>query len=286
MRKSLICITTCKRIDALRAIVWDYLDFCTGNDSFSFLVSLDGDDPNVNAFCKNHNIPVLYSKEREGVGLSKNRVLEAYPEFSYYFFIEDDVVLLNPAVFQIHIDVSENSGIPHFSLFSRDRIIDQDGGTKVGEFDVLHARYGSAQFNFFTRKGIDTVGGFDLSFAKIRRFGHTEHSYRFVNAGLCKYPFNIIDQCIDGYMRWTEPGTVTRVKVQKTENRLYRVEADLIAKKNKWQPAKTLSEYVRPNSLDLDAVRRSRFEEVYRSYYIGKVCLLDGLRFIKRLVRG
>ena len=43
-------------------------------------------------------------------------------------------------------------------------------------------------------------------------------------------------------MEWTEPGTVTKIETEKTANRLYPGEARLIAKKNKWQPIKTLSE--------------------------------------------
>ena len=87
MKKSLICITTCNRVSAIKAVIWDYINFCKKNDSFDFLISLDGDDKETVRYCEKHNIPLVYSKVREGVGLSKNRVLKTYSEFDYYFFI-------------------------------------------------------------------------------------------------------------------------------------------------------------------------------------------------------
>ena len=80
------------------------------------------------------------------------------------------MILRNPKVFNIHIKISEESGIPHFSLFKRDRIIGQEAVSKIGQFDILHARYGGAPFNFFL-EGIDVVGGFDISFAKVCGLG-------------------------------------------------------------------------------------------------------------------
>jgi hypothetical protein len=261
------------------------MEFCEKNGAFDFLISLDGDDAKTVGFCRKYNIPIMYSFEREGVGLSKNRVFESYPDYSFYFFIEDDVVLINPSVFQIHIDAANESGIPHFSLFARDRIRDQVNSSTVKSLTVLHAWYGGAPFNFFTRAGINKVGGFDLYFAKLKRFGHTEHSYRFVNAGLCQYPFNILEQCIEGFLEWTEPGTVTKIKVEKTENRLFVGEESLIAEKNKWQPVATLSEYVKPESLDLKLARKSRLRFFYKARYIIRVSFFDQIRRIRKNFR-
>lgn len=283
--RSLICITTCNRSDALRVLVWDYVRFCQTDDRFDLVISLDGDDPNTIAYCHRHGIPVLYSDVREGVGLSKNRVLEAYPEYGHYFFIEDDVELLDASVFQIHIDAARESGLPHFSAFPIDRLRKKEESSRVGRWTFQHGWYGGGTFNFFTRSGLDAVGGFDLSFAELRRFGHTEHSYRYVHAGLCRFPFNLIEQCLVGYFRWTEPGTVTRVNVPLTEDRLYRGEAELIAQQRNWQPIATLSSYIKPDSLDLGDVRPDRAFFFHNGWYRSKIGARALVRGLKRMLR-
>ena len=62
---------------------------------------------------------------------------------------------------------------------------------------MLFSNRGGGYFNFFTRKGLDTVGGWHTEFAKYKRYGHTEHSSRFVNSNLSKYPFVVIEECIN-----------------------------------------------------------------------------------------
>lgn len=285
-QRSLICMTTCNRANAVRALVWDYLRFCSNDDRFDFLLSLDGKDPQTLRYCRRHGIPVLYSQRREGVGLSKNRVLQAYPKYASYFFVEDDVALLDPGVFQIHIEVAQASGIPHFSLFPEDRLIEEVDSTTTGPWTIRHGRYGGGAVSFFTRAGIDVVGGFDLRFAELRRFGHTEHSYRFVHAGLCRHPFNVIAQCMTGYVRWTEPGRVTRVRVEMTQNRLYRGEADLIARQQRQRPIATLSAYRKPDSLDLGAVHPDRYRHIHELKYRAWVGGLNALRALKRCLPG
>jgi hypothetical protein len=46
-----------------------------------------------------------------------------------------------------------------------------------------------------TRAWPETVGGWHPSFARYRRWGHTEHSCRFVRAGLAPPPFNVAERC-------------------------------------------------------------------------------------------
>ena len=87
-------------------------------------------------------------------------------------------------------------------------------------------------------------------------------------------------------MEWTEPGTVTKIKVEKTVNRLYTGEAALIAKKNKWQPIKTLSEYLIPESLSLDGVRKMALPGLYKSVYMARVRLMDILRGIRKVAKA
>ena len=43
----------------------------------------------------------------------KNRVIEYFSEYDNYFFIEDDVELLNPEVFDIHVSLAQKLNIQH-----------------------------------------------------------------------------------------------------------------------------------------------------------------------------
>ena len=182
--KSLICITTCKRLNILRSFVWDYVDFCRNRNDYDFVVSLDGNNRNTIDYCEKHRLPLVYSDLREGVGLSKNRILKLYPDYDYYFFLEDDVRLIDPAVFDMHIQISDVGDIAHFSMGPEERLHNEGQSIYVQGLKIRRAWYGTAQFCFFTQNGINQVGGFDVEFAKFKRFGHTEHSYRFVYAGI------------------------------------------------------------------------------------------------------
>ncbi len=209
--KALIAITTCKRLSNIKAHALNYIDFCNRDPDFDFVIALDGNDEDYLVFCEQWDIPLLYSEDREGVGISKNRVYREFAHYDYYFFLEDDAELLDPAVFRGHIEVSEKSGIPHFSLFEPHGSREIIEYSQVGEYRLIHSKYGSAQFNFFTGKGLSAVGGWHDAFAKPKRYGHTEHTYRFVHAGLSKYAFNVIENfslhC--DYFIWHDPPSVS-----------------------------------------------------------------------------
>ena len=282
--KTLICLNTCARALNIKALSWGYIDFCKDKDNYDFIISLDGIDDKTIDYCNKFNIPLLYSEEREGVGLSKNRVLESYRDYDYYFFIEDDAELLNPAIFDIHIELSKKLDIHHFSLFDRSRFKEITDNTKHKEYNIIHSLYGGAPFNFFTRKGLDKVGGFHTLFAKFKRFGHTEHTYRFVNNNLSKYPFNVIENLIEGYCRWNDPLSVTQIKVATTKNRLFKDEEDLINLKLKYFELKTISKYTILNTNKEIIKDKNSF--IYKFIFYTNINLLNTLRKIKRLIVG
>jgi len=275
--KNLICINTYKSPELVKAFVWDYIKFTQTNDNYDFIVSLDGNDKKTIAYCTKYNIPLLYSEENEGVGISKNRILKKFPEYDNYFFIEDDVELLNSKVFDIHIDLSKKLNMHHFSLFDAQRIRKKMHTLTYENFHVLQAMYGSAQFNFFTREGIDIVGGFHTKFAQYKRFGHTEHTYRFVTNGLSKYPFQIIEECLDGCFRWNDPISRIKLSVEVSENELFMGEEELITQKLSYFPIETLSSYTvinkiniaTPNNMNIDL--KSDFNK--KKFYLKLVCL-------------
>ncbi len=209
--------TVPKRFVDVKSYAYDFIYFCNNNPDFDFVIGLDGQSDEFIEFCDKYDIPLVYSEEPEGVGISKNRVFTTWSDYDYYFFVEDDTELLNPAIFKLQIEVSKNTKIPHFSLSRRFRARDERGTTKVktssGEFTVLHTDFGSAQYNFFTREALEAVGGWHTEFAKWKRFGHTEHSTRLVTSGLTKYRFNGIEEAMDGgYFRWHDPVSVVTMR--------------------------------------------------------------------------
>ncbi len=280
--KTLIVITTASRDLAIKSFIWDYVKFIKDNDNYELLISLDGKDKKTIDYCKKYNLPLLYSEEQEGVGLSKNRVLAHYPMFDYYFFIEDDVELLNSNIFNIYIDLSNKLNLYHMSLFDESRIIEKKSITEIDNFKIIHSMYGSAQVNFFTKFAIEKVGGFHTEFAKYKRFGHTEHTYRFVNNGLTEYPFNIVENCLYGYFKWHEPLSVTKVKVKNNnKNRLSDIENELLTKKIKYFPITTLSNYQVIN--EGKQIIFDKLSFLYRIKFLFVLNILDTLRSIKKL---
>ncbi len=281
--KALICITTSNRSLAVKTFVWDYIVFCRNNPNYDFVVSLDGHDNKTIKFCNKHNIPIVYSEAQEGVGLSKNRILNAFSKYDHYFFIEDDVGLIDEAVFDIHIKVAQELNVQHMSLFPEERI-----GGKVQEITlkdgekVICCMFGGAPFNYFTRMGIDRVGGFHTSFARYRRFGHTEHSYRFINAGLAEYPFYVLSDCLHGYLRWSDPVSVTKIKVN-VINRLFIEEHELIEQKLAHFPLMTVASFHAPDTLDLSQAKKPLCTGVYRVQFETYIAALSTYRLIKKM---
>lgn len=279
--KALICITTAHRSMALKRFIWDYAKFCSQNPEYRLLVSLDGDDSATIDFCRKYGLSLLYSDQREGVGISKNRVLQTFPEFDHYFFIEDDVGLINDSVFERHIEVAKEMDLHHLSLFPPERLPNTaiEVSTPSGQ-RLICAQHGGGTFNYFSKHGIKTVGGFHPMFAPYRRFGHTEHSYRFVHAGLAQYPFYILANCLQS-LRWSDPISVTRLKV-KTINRIFEGEQGLIEQRLKHVPIATLSAF---HYLDFD--NRETIKPPVRAYwyriaYDSQMLMLDIYRYLKR----
>jgi len=240
---ALVCITSCQRGKLIRRYLPHYAAFCRSDPRFSLVVSLDGTERPYLDFCKEWEIPLLYSEEREGVGLAKNRAFERFPDFDHYFFIEDDVELIDGAVFPLHIEMAVESGIHHFSLFEPRGLGKPVGESTVADNRVVHARFGGADFNFFTREGLEKVGGWHPLFARYRRWGHTEHSYRFPRVNLAPEPFNVAVDLTEAFT-WHAPPQVTRVEgVEINENQIALPEQELMAQELEHVRLQTLAAY-------------------------------------------
>jgi hypothetical protein len=240
--RALVCVTTCERPGCLRRYLPHLARFCADDPRFSLLVSLDGDDEESRRLCEQWRVPLLHSERREGVGLSKNRALERFPGFDFYFFLEDDVELLDGAVFPAHVEVARAGGIHHLSLFARRRLRDYERHSTVAGHRLAHGRYGSASFNFFTAEGLRKVGGWHPLFARYRRWGHTEHSYRFFRAGLAPAPFNVVEDLTEACI-WHVPPTVTRSTLPVDADEIVAPERELIERQLTHVPLRTISPY-------------------------------------------
>src|SRR3954452_16488488 len=104
--RALIAITTCNRLPYLRRYLPHFAAYAARDPRFSLVMAVDGPDMESINFCTEWQVPALFSEQREGVGLSKNRVLERYPDLDYYFFLDDDVELVHGAVFPEHVSLS------------------------------------------------------------------------------------------------------------------------------------------------------------------------------------
>ena len=113
-------------------------------------------------------------------------------------------------MFPTHVELSRASAIHHFTLFQRGGVRKVRTQSTVAGHRLLHGLYGGGTFSFYTGSGLRQVGGWHLRFAEYRRWGHTEHSYRFVRAGLAPAPFNVAEDLADACI-WHSPPAVTRV---------------------------------------------------------------------------
>lgn len=239
--RALICITTCQRLENLRRYLPQYAGFCAGDPRFQLVVALDGTDLGYLRFCEEWEVPLVYADEREGVGISKNRVFERFPDFDYYFFVDDDVELVDGTVFPAHVEMARASAIHHFSLFERGAVRKPTGESAICGLRVVHGLFGGGQFSFFTGDGLKQVGGWHTRFAEFRRWGHTEHSYRFFRAGLAPAPFNVAADLASACI-WHYPPAVTRVPGAPTdEDQIAAPERELIDRQLRHVPFRTLS---------------------------------------------
>lgn len=241
MTKSLICITTCNRLSEVKKYIFPYIDFCNKNEGFYFLLALDGINKEYIDFCSQFEIPLIYSDEREGVGLSKNRVLKQFPNFYYYFFIDDDIELLDCKIFDLFISMYLTTGIHHFSPA---HFVNATKVEIINEIQITHSALGGGYFNFYSGEGLKKVGGWNTYFAKYKRYGHTEHTYRFFHSGLNKSPFIFIEKARKMLLIHNPPHvTNLNNEIINDTNELIHEEEELIKQKTKFFPIQVLSDF-------------------------------------------
>jgi hypothetical protein len=239
--RALVCVTTCQRLVYLRAYLPHVARVCADDPRFTLVVSLDGTDPETLSFCNEWGVPLVYSDLREGVGLSKNRVLERFPDFDYYFFLEDDVEVFYGSIFATHVALAQASDIHHFSLFEPGGVRSPIGESSHAGYRIVHCLYGGGVFNFFTGIGLQRVGGWHTRFARYRRWGHTEHSYRFPRVGLAPAAFNVAVEASRTCIWHAHPPVTSVPGVPMDADQIAAPERDLMDQELRHVPVQTLS---------------------------------------------
>ena len=175
------------------------------------LVAIDGPPEGANtqiaAMAHALSVALLVAPLAEGASVLRNRVVAAVSGYEDYFFIEDDVEIVDAAAFDVHKEAALSLGIPHFCLHPRSRlrrIVDTSGN---GNLSVTHAALGSAQFMYFCKHALFGAGGWHPAFAKWRRGGHTEHSMRVCRTSRMIAPFNFIQEA-ERFFIWHNPPSV------------------------------------------------------------------------------
>ncbi|MGD9494013.1 MAG: hypothetical protein AB7V36_11735 [Bacteroidales bacterium] len=260
----LICITSCKRLSELKKFIFPYIKYCNSNLNSFFLLALDGMENEYLDFCNKYSIPLIYSHKREGVGISKNRVLKYFPEYDYYFFLDDDVELLDFSIFADFINVFERTQYHHMSA----NFLRKETNVSIIEKHMLtFGMYGGAYFNFFTKEGIEKVGGWHTHFSKYKRYGHTEHTYRFFHQGLCPAPFIALTSSNNKILLHNPPHVSEESSQMNNESQLIPDEEDMIAAKTTFFPVTTMSE-ITFNGYDMNFNKTvDEFLQTHKKHY-------------------
>ena len=238
--KYLITVNTCNRLSEVKKYIWDYLALVNEDNRFHFVLSLDGSRQDYQDFANDFDIPLIYSEQREGVGLSKNRVLLQFPDYDYYFFIDDDVELLDNSLFDNCIELMQSTRIHHICVNH------QKSNTYQGllnGFNVSHSLTGGGYFTCYSKKGIQAVGGFHPLFAKYKRYGHSEHSYRFMHAGLQTSPFIFFREGMSKLVVHSPPSVTSHLNHDTNKNEWISDEQELIDLKTEFYPLETICSF-------------------------------------------
>ncbi len=242
--RALVAFTTSNRAVYAKRYLPHLARACVSDTRIDLVVALDGDDAETRALCAQWHVPLICSEAQEGVGLSKNRVLERFPDYDYYFFLEDDVEVLDGSVFARHVELMQASGIHHMSLFDYAEGRGPRFETSALGQRLVHFGFGSAEFNAFTREGLDRVGGWHPLFARYRRWGHTEHSYRFPRHDLAPAPFNVAVDLAALCIRHRPPSVTAGAALAPLDaDQIAAPERELMSQKLDYVPVQTLAPY-------------------------------------------
>lgn len=189
-KEVLIGIITYNRLSLLRQCLNSI--YRNNEEEYSeIVVSDDGDSEETISFLQEEaEMERLHfiTKPRGGVARNSNRILNYFlneTNAKYLFLLNDDIQITkaSPSCFRRYIRAYEDTGIEHFSY------LDQSAPHKVFSVVVINnhvikeSRSGDGCFMFFTRKAIETLGGFDIEFG-LYGCEHADMSRRASFAGM------------------------------------------------------------------------------------------------------
>lgn len=229
-------IITCNRPEYLQNLL-NSLTLCEKNIDELVIIN---DGELVNDITLSHKNGIwLNNPENIGVGKSKNKAMQHLLDkgCDYIFIIEDDMIILNPSIFDKYIEAYKKSGIHHFnygpgSPFNRKQDIqfdlhnrhllkqDSEPNPKMildyKTVKVSLFEHTVAMFSFFTREVLERVGLLDEDF--YNAWEHVDHTYRIIKAGYHP-PFWWFADLHDSHKYLTEaPGAIDNSSIaNKTE---------------------------------------------------------------------
>jgi GT2 family glycosyltransferase len=194
-------IITCNRTDYLSGLLNSLIQ-CEG--TINELVVVNDGEPVENLKNPLKNSTWLDNPENLGVGKSKNRAMQHLLDkgCDYIFIIEDDMIILDPSIFDKYIEAYKKSGIHHFnygpgSPFNRKQDIqfdlhnrhllkqDSEPNPKMildyKTVKISLFEHTVAMFSFFTKEVLEKVGLIDQAF--FNAWEHVDHTYRIIKAG-------------------------------------------------------------------------------------------------------
>jgi hypothetical protein len=95
----------------------------------------------------------------------------------------------------------------------------------------------------FTREGLQQVGGWHPLFARYRRWGHVEHSYRYPRNGLAPAPFNVASDLVDTCICHVPPAVTSWSADALNPDGLSEPERALMDQELMYVPLQTLAAY-------------------------------------------
>lgn len=126
----------------------------------------------------------------QGIARAKNKCFELLEDNDFIFLLDDDILIKQHGWHELYINAYKRSNCNHFSLTWDRKSNGKGNGNRLIKKtkDLRVYSNPSGVMLFFTKKCLETVGGFDTNFGSYGH-EHVELSRRIFNAGLTPYPF-------------------------------------------------------------------------------------------------
>jgi len=170
-------ITTRNRVDVLEQTVMQFNKHYGENIRY-VVVDDNSDDPELNQTWAEVIGDYQYNKKRIGVAKSKNECIKALYGVDHMFLFDDDCIPIKDNWWLPWI----NSGVHHMTYACEPNIKPK---LKTTSLVFWHGGFGCCLY--FSKKCIDTVGGFDPRFG-MWGFEHSEITTRIFKSGIISHP--------------------------------------------------------------------------------------------------